>query len=292
MKRVEKIGFIDAIISSVGYGLYPMFGLLLYNTGSSIANSLFYRYFFAFLIYFYILKFYKKMNLSVTIKEFMLLFLVGIVFAASSISVFIALKYIDSGIACTIVFLYPVFVALIMSIFFNEKLTKATVISIICAFIGVVFLNYAEDMNSGGKALGFILSFLGAIMYGLYIILVKTIKDIKRIHPSKVTFYVLLSGTIFYFICLRFGLDFQLLTTPKQWLYALSLATICTIVAIETVNVAIKFIGATRTSVIGALEPLTAMVAGFIVFGEQMSIFDILGFLLVTAGIFLVVKKK
>ena len=128
-------------------------------------------------------------------------------------------------------------------------------------------------------------------MYGLYIILVKTIKDIKRLPPAKVTFYVLLSGTIFYFICLRFGLDFQLLTTPKQWLYALSLAIVPTIVAIETVNIAIKLIGATRTSIVGALEPLTAMIAGFIVFGEQMSVFDVLGFLLVTAGIFLVVKK-
>ena len=291
MKRAERIGFVNAIISSVGYGLYPMFALLLYNTGSSVSNSLFYRYFFAFIIYLYIVKVHKKINLSVTVKEFILLFFVGIVFAASSISLFASLKYIYSGIACTIVFLYPIIVALIMSIFFNEKLTKATVISIICAFIGVIFLNYAEDMNTGGKALGFILSFLGAIMYGLYIILVKTIKDIKRLPPAKVTFYVLLSGTIFYFICLRFGLNFQLLTTPKQWLYALSLAIVPTIVAIETVNIAIKLIGATRTSIVGALEPLTAMIAGFIVFGEQMSVFDVLGFLLVTVGIFLVVKK-
>ena len=108
---------------------------------------------------------------------------------------------------------------------------------------------------------------------------------------EKVTFYVMLSGTLFYFICLRFGLDFQLLTKPNQLIYVLGLAIIPTIVAIETVNIAIKLIGATKTSIIGALEPLTAIIVGILVFNEQISLFNMLGFLLVIIGIFLVVKK-
>ncbi len=291
MKKASRIGFIDAIISSVGYGLYPLFAILLYKSGSSVSNSLFYRYIFAFLIYWYILKVHKKINLSVSFKEFITLLFVGLSFAVSSIALFAALKYIDSGIACTIVFVYPVIVALIMTLFFNEKLTKSTVISIVCAFLGVAFLNYAGEMHTGGKFLGFIFSLCGAIMYALYMILVKKVKNIKYMQPEKVTFYVMLSGTVFYFICLRFGLDFQLLTKPNQWIYVLCLALIPTIIAIETVNVAIKLIGATKTSIIGALEPLTAIIVGVLVFGEQLSLFNLLGFLLVIAGIFLVVKK-
>ncbi len=291
MKRAVRIGFIDAIISSVSYGLYPLFAILLYNTGSSVSNSLFYRYLFAFLIYLYILKVHKKINLSVTVKEFIILFFVGISFAVSSIALFAALKYIDSGIACTIVFVYPVIVALIMTLFFHEKLTKTTVISIACAFLGVALLNYAGGMSTGGKFLGFLFSVCGAIMYAMYMIFVKTVKTIKYMQPEKVTFYVMLSGTVFYFICLRFGLDFQLLTKPNQWIYVLCLAVIPTIVAIETVNVAIKLIGATKTSIIGALEPLTAIIVGVLVFGEQVSLFNTIGFLLVITGIFLVVRK-
>ena len=247
MKRAVRIGFIDAIISSVSYGLYPLFAILLYNTGSSVSNSLFYRYLFAFLIYLYILKVHKKINLSVTVKEFIILFFVGITFAVSSIALFAALKYIDSGIACTIVFVYPVIVALIMTLFFHEKLTKTTVISIACAFLGVALLNYAGGMSTGGKFLGFLFSVCGAIMYAMY--------------------------------------------KPNQWIYVLCLAVIPTIVAIETVNVAIKLIGATKTSIIGALEPLTAIIVGVLVFGEQVSLFNAMGFLLVITGIFLVVRK-
>ena len=290
MKRSVIICFIDAIISSISYGLYPLFAILLYNTGSSVSNSLFYRYLFALLIYLYILKVHKKINLSVTVKEFIVLFFVGITFAVSSIALFAALKYIDSGIACTIVFVYPVIVALIMTLFFHEKLTKITVVSIACAFLGVALLNYAGEMHTGGKFLGFIFSLCGAIMYALYMIFVKTIKSIKYMQTEKVTFYVMLSGTVFYFICLRFGLDFQLLTKPAQWLYVLGLAIIPTIVAIEAVNVAIKLIGATKTSIIGALEPLTAIIVGFLVFGEQLSLFNVLGFFLVITGIFLIKK--
>jgi len=82
-----------------------------------------------------------------------------------------------------------------------------------------------------------------------------------------------------------------LLTKPNQWIYVLCLAVIPTIVAIETVNVAIKLIGATKTSIIGALEPLTAIIVGVLVFGEQVSLFNTIGFLLVITGIFLVVRK-
>lgn len=292
MKKAVKVGFFDAIISSICYGLYPLFAILLYNTGSSVANSLFYRYAIAFLIYLYILKVHRKIDLAVSLKEFFVLFFVGVTFAISSIALFVALKYIDSGIACTIVFVYPVIVAFIMTLFFHEKLTATTIVSILCAFFGVALLNYAGGMHTGGKFLGFIFSLCGAIMYALYMIFVKKIKVIKYMQTEKVTFYVMLSGTIFYFACLRFGLDFQLLTSPAQWCYVLGLAIIPTIVAIETVNVAIKLIGTTRTAIIGALEPLTAIIVGVLVFSEQLFLLNTLGFLLVITGIFLVVKKN
>ena len=90
MKKATRIGFIDAIISSICYGLYPLFAILLYNTGSSIVNSLFYRYLIAFIIYLYILKVHKKISLYINFKEFVSLFFVGITFAASSFALFIA----------------------------------------------------------------------------------------------------------------------------------------------------------------------------------------------------------
>jgi len=291
MRKAKKIGFFDAIISSISYGLYPLFAIPLYRSGSSICNALFYRYAIAFLIYWYILKVHKKINLSVSLVEFITLFFVGISFATSSIALFAALKYIGSGIACTIVFVYPIIVALIMTLFFNEKLTKSTIFSIVCAFFGVVLLNYGS-MNTSGQILGFIYALSGAICYALYMIFVKTIKRIKYMQPEKVTFYVMLSGTIFYFICLRFGLDFQVLTTPKQWICVLGLALLPTIISIETVNVAIKLIGATKTSIIGALEPLTAIIVGILVFSEIFTIFNLFGFLLIMLGIFIVVSKK
>lgn len=291
MRIAKKIGFFDAIISSISYGLYPLFAIPLYKSGSSICNALFYRYAIAFLIYWYILKVHKKINLSVSFTEFITLFFVGITFATSSIALFAALKHIDSGIACTIVFIYPVIVALIMTIFFNEKLTKSTVFSIICAFVGVVLLNYGST-KTNGQILGFIFALCGAICYALYMIFVKTIKKIKYMQSEKVTFYVMISGTIFYFICLRFGLDFQILTTPKQWICIMGLALLPTIISIETVNVAIRFIGATKTSIIGALEPLTAIIVGILVFSENFTIFNLFGFLLILSGIFIVVTKK
>ena len=134
MKRASKIGYLNGIAASVSYGLNPLFALPLIARGTGVLSVVFYRYAFASVIYWAILKFVKKVDFRVSVREFFALMFVGTMFTASSLFLFVSFKYIDSGTACTILFVYPVIVAVIMSWFFGEKFSKRTFAAVIVAF--------------------------------------------------------------------------------------------------------------------------------------------------------------
>ena len=139
MKKNTK-GILSGIIASTSYGMNPLFGLPLYAQGIGVNSVLFYRYFFAVLIYYAWLKCFKKVSLKISKKELIPLFLLGIFFSLSSLTLFEAFHYIEAGIACTILFIYPVMVAIIMAIFFKEKITKTVITAIILTSIGIILL--------------------------------------------------------------------------------------------------------------------------------------------------------
>lgn len=123
MKR-HSIGILNGVIAAASYGTNPLFALPLYKEGIGVNSVLFYRYFLAVLIYGLWLKFHKKANLKLSKNEILPLFILSMFFSLSSLTLFEAFKYIDAGIACTILFIYPVMVAVIMWLFFKENPQK------------------------------------------------------------------------------------------------------------------------------------------------------------------------
>ena len=116
-------GTLYGAIASSSYGTNPLFGLPLFSAGIGVNSVLFYRYFFATLIFYFWLKYVRKKSLKISLKEFFPLVLVSLFFSLSSLTLFQAFHYIEAGIACTILFIYPIIVAVIMAVFFKEKVT-------------------------------------------------------------------------------------------------------------------------------------------------------------------------
>ena len=113
LSRNAIIGYPAGIITGVTYGLNPLFGKPLMDAGASIDTILFYRYFFAVVLLggFLLL---TKQSFRVTAKQAGVLLLLGVLYTMSSTTLFEAYNYIASGLATTLVFLYPVLVAIIM----------------------------------------------------------------------------------------------------------------------------------------------------------------------------------
>ena len=121
---------------------------------------------------------------------------------------------------------------------------------------------------------------------------IKKMTTIKRVKHDVLAFYVMLSGLFVYIINLKFCTTLQVLDKPLLWGCALCLALFPTIISLETINISIKLIGSTKTAILGALEPITAIVLGVLVFHEHLTVRSVLGILLILIGVINVIFTK
>ena len=167
--RRKVAGIINGAIAAASYGTNPLFALPLYSGGIGVNSVLFYRYAIAVMLYGIWLKFVKKTSFKINIKEFFALLILGLFFSLSSLTLFEAFKHIEAGIACTILFIYPVLVAVIMTIFFKEKITKTVIFSILLTSAGIGLL-YKGKPGNALNIQGVSTVFLSALLYALYIV--------------------------------------------------------------------------------------------------------------------------
>lgn len=159
-------GFIYGAIAAASYGMNPLFALPLYAAGMSVDTVLFYRYFFAAIVLGILMKM-QHQSFALHKADVLPLVIMGLLFSFSSLLLFMSYNYMDAGIASTILFVYPVMVAVIMGIFFKEKISAITVFSILLALSGIALL-YQGDGNKPLSTLGIIFVLLSSLSYAIY----------------------------------------------------------------------------------------------------------------------------
>ena len=258
-------GYACAAAAAVSYGLNPLCALFLYQDGLTAGSVLFYRFAFAAALLALLLLVQRK-SFRVTAHEAAVLAVLGLLFAVSSITYFVSFHYIAAGVASTIVFMYPVMVALIMALFFHERLTRPMLAAIVLTLGGIGLL-YRGDGSGSLSPAGVGLALVSALTYALYIIVVNRSRLVMS--GVKLTFYALLvclAGIALFALCS--GEPLQPLPSAHAWFFALLLGLVPTVVSLVTMAVAIRCIGSTPTAVMGALEPVTALAVGTLVFSE------------------------
>lgn len=295
MKNISRnaiIGYPAGIITGITYGLNPLFGVPLMKNGAAIESILFFRYAIAvlFLGLFLLL---SKQSFKISRKEAGVLLVLGLLYTSSSIFLFEAYNYIASGLATTIIFLYPVLVAIIM-VFLKVVPSWPVWLSIILTFAGVVIMTQSDSIHTINP-IGVILSLGSALVYALFIVIINRSKTISNISNSLLTFYALTVGTIIFLgkiiisdIDITAGINHNM-----AWMNLVGLALLPTVVSTATLAIATRNIGATKASVLGVFEPITAILIGTIVFGEALTTNIIVGILLSIAAItFMIAKTK
>ncbi|EJW94665.1 integral membrane protein [gut metagenome] len=295
MKKLSRnaiIGYPAGIITGATYGLNPLFAVPLMREGASIESILFFRYGIAVLLLGAFL-WITKQSFKVTAKQAGVLLSLGLLYTASSTFLFAAYDYIASGLATTLIFLYPVLVALIM-VFLRVVPSWQVWLSIIITFVGVVIMTQGDD-SQAVNPLGVILSLASATVYALFIVIINRSQTIKTISNSLLTFYALLVGAVL-FLGKIFSSDSGITTGIEggmAWMNLVGLAILPTIVSTATLAVATRNIGATKASVLGVFEPITAILVGTMVFGEPLTWNIVLGISLsVVAVTFMILTTR
>ena len=295
MKPLSKnaiIGYPAGIITGITYGLNPLFAVPLMNKGAAIESILFFRYFFAVLILGGFLAL-RRQDFRVSLKQAGTLLVLGLLYTSSSLFLFEAYNYIASGLATTLIFLYPVLVAIIM-VFLRVVPSWPVWLAIAATFGGVLLMTQCEAGQSVNP-IGVALSLGSALVYALFIVIINRSKAISSISNSLLTFYALLVGTVVFFTrCSLSGAELMTgLDSGMAWINLIGLAILPTIVSTATLAIATRNIGATKASVLGVFEPITAILVGTLVFGEALTTNIIAGILIsIVAVTFMIMVTK
>lgn len=291
MKTDQIAGYAAGIITGITYGLNPLFSMPLMREGANVDSILFFRYFIAAaLLGIWLLV--RRQNFRVSGKQAIRLLILGLLFTASSLCLFEAYRFIPSGLATTIVFLYPVLVAIIM-VFLRVYPTWQVWLSIIVTFIGVIIL-CRNDSSGQMQWTGLLIAGASALSYAMFIVVINRSTRIRTVPSTMLTFYSLLVGSaVFLIMSLSEGHSLTAgIHGPAAWMNLTGLAVLPTIVSTATLAVATRLIGATKASVLGVFEPVTAILVGALAFGEEITTNVITGIILTMAAItFMVISS-
>lgn len=282
-------GLVCGAVAAATYGMNPLFALPLYKEGMSVDSVLFYRYGLAALILGMLMKL-KGHSFALRKNEVLPLVIGGLLCAASSLLLFASYNYMDAGIASTILFVYPVIVAIIMFLFFHEKVSLFTILCILLTLCGIGLL-YQGDGNKTLNLVGMLLVILSSISYAIYIVGVNY-SSLKLMPTAKLTFYALLFGLFIYIARLNFCTELQAIPSFTSWGNILALAFLPTVVSLMCTAIAIHTIGSTPTAILGALEPVTALFFGVLIFGERLTPRLVMGVIIIIAAVSFIIVGK
>ncbi len=281
-------GYLLGAAAAASYGMNPLFALPLYGEGMSPDSVLFFRYLLAIPLLGAMLK-ARGRGFELERRQMLPLAAMGLLMAVSSLTLFESYNYMDVGIASTLLFVYPVMVTLIMVAVCGERPTWRTGLCMVFALGGIFLLRKSGD-GAVLSVAGTVLVMASSLSYAVYIVAVNR-GPLKEVPTLKVTFYVLLSGVSLFAVRLWNGDAWHVPDAGHWYLWAnlLGLAVFPTAVSFLCTTGAIQRIGSTPTALLGALEPVTAVVIGTAVFGETVTTRVLCGLALIVAAVTLVV---
>lgn len=282
-------GFLYGIISSASFGLIPLFAIPAMQHGMDFMNVITYRFLFATIALAILLK-VRKVSFAIEKSDLPTLLLLSVFYIVSSVFLLWGYKFMPSGIATTIHFMYPVITTLVMMLLFHEKNSLSRTLAILMAIAGVYALSYTDSQGET-NLVGIIIVLLSAVGYALYLVTVGQRKN-KELKGLRLTFYVFFFSTLMLITGMLTTGNLHSIPDIPTFGNLLLLAIIPTIISNLTLIEAIKYIGATQTSVLGAMEPVTAVIVGITVFGEAFTLPIAIGIVLIIAAVTIIILKR
>ena len=287
MKNSKVIGYLCGILAAGFYGLNPLFALPLYEQGMDAVSVLFFRYVLSVPML-AVPMLVQGIDFRLSKSEAVQLAILGLLMMFSSLLLYESYRFMDAGIASTILFLYPIITALLMSFVFHERVSWLVWGCLLLATAGVFVLC---DMSgvSHVSVLGIVLVVLSTLMYAAYLVFINK-GHITKMPPVKATFYALLTGALGLGVALLIQGEVVL---PTGWYWGCSVGSglFSTALSLTFTAMAIQRIGSTQTAIMGAMEPLTAVAIGVTVFGEQLTVRSVVGIVMIVAAVTLAVAK-
>lgn len=281
-----KKGYIYTALSAIIFGLMPLLTKIIIARGATSLTIPFFRVFYVTIVLFFVLKI-KKIDFHLEKRDLQSALFTSIF--GSGLTIIIlneSYNYVDTGIATSLHFLYPLFVAILCCFFYGEKIKKKQIISLSFALVGIICF-----MSKGnGSLFGYFLAIASGFTYAFY--LVKMDKTgLVKMNALKLSFYFALFTTIEIFTINLFVQDVVFKMDVIAYGLLLVLALSASFLATVLLQEGVLLLGSTRASFICLLEPVTSMIVGILFLGEALTLNKCLGSLAIIISLIIFLKE-
>lgn len=274
-------GKICLIISAFVYGLAPILAKITYSGGTRAITLAFLRASLTVPLLYILLK-VNHVSLRLTKREIKSVAILGTLGGAVPIIfLYLSYRYISTGLATTLHFIYPLIIVFASAFIYHERIKRATIIASILVTIGIFMF---VDINNVSDKIGIVFATLSGIFYSFYVLYMDK-SGLDSMDYVKLTFYTMLiisvSTLVFGFIA--DGISFNM--TPKAWVYAFLISLLITLFAMPLFQAGVKYEGASTAGIISTIEPITTIILGGLFLGEVIGVMQYIGVILILAGV-------
>ena len=286
MGVIMRKGYIYTALSAIIFGLMPLLTKIIIARGATSLTIPFFRVFYVTIVLFFVLKI-KKIDFCLEKRGWLSVILTSVF--GSGLTIIIlneSYNYVDTGIATSLHFLYPLFVAILCCFFYGEKIKKKQIISLSFALVGIICF-----MSKGnGSLFGYFLAIASGLTYAFY--LVKMDKTgLVKMNALKLSFYLALFTTIEIFTINLFMQEVVFKLDAIAYGLLLVLALSSSFLATVLLQKGVLLLGSTRASFICLLEPVTSMIVGILFLGEALTLNKGLGGLTIIISLIIFLQE-
>lgn len=284
-------GFFLAIVSGASFGLIPLFTIPVIATGMGYCSIILYRFLFGaiFMLAFLL---YRQVSLRISWADFGRISMLSLLYIICAITLFVSYDYISSGVATSLIYTNPIWCTVIGLLFLHERLSPKKGVALVLATLGVMLLSgfFADDARF--SAWGVFLGLCSGMGYGAYLVLLPRLK-ISKMPSLKLTFYIFFTAFLYTAVyVLAFEGGIHPITGTASWVNLLLLGLLPTAFSNICVTMALRIVDTTIVAILGAFEPLTAMVVGVLLLGETCGTATVAGGILILISVSMLTWKK
>ena len=286
-EKKNTFGILVVLLSSLCFAIVPSSAKISLDFGSSLFILLFSRCLIGLVLLLPFLFFQKE---SVYIKKNYVLPVVfsSIVSVSLIAAVYHAIEYINIALGMTIVYAFPIGIALITSIRGEEKYSLREWLSILTVIFGLFILVYDEMFT--GSLYGIAICIISLILMTTFVYTSSKLAD--SLGSIVLNFHLNLWSLIFLFISyLLFSFTLKI-PDNSIGLTSLFFNGLFYILSYTLFFWGSRFIGVTRTSVLSLTDPIFATVIAMIFLNQFLSIIESLGFIVVLVSIYFFERSK
>ncbi|QDP41097.1 DMT family transporter [Radiobacillus deserti] len=288
----QYIAYFITVLGASFWGLTGLFVESLYNYGFTAWEIVTLRLSSSSFILFCFMSLFARHHLRIQVKH--IPYFIGLgVFSIVIFNwcYFTVMEQTSMSIAVVLLYTSPIFVAILSRIIFKEKVTRKKTVSIILTLVGcALVVKLVPIGNVNIPAISLILGLLSAFFCALYSIIGKFIS--WHYNFLTITFYALLMGSIFIFPTSGLWKKTEAFQYTEVWINIVGIAVVSTILAYTFYTFGLAYIESSKAAILGAMEPIIAVLIGVIVFDDSFNTLQVIGIFFVISSAFITVFHK